>query len=140
MTKPDVLFTIELLEEDKCSITFTTSEDVGSYLERLLKEGLFNRDLIENMIQDEYNHFYPSWPKNDDDDDYDDHENDDPNCMGDIEEMENDKRVMEQYDPDYFEFLEWIKYQKSLGVPGLDADLIERLWKLHNIRKIMRGK
>ena len=54
--------------------------------------------------------------------------------------MENDKRVMEQYDPDYFKFLEWIKYQKSLGVPGLDTDQIDRLWKLHIIRKRMNGK
>jgi hypothetical protein len=27
----------------------------------------------------------------------------------DIEEMRNDKRVMAQYHPDYFDFLEWIK-------------------------------
>ena len=57
-----------------------------------------------------------------------------------IEELENDKRVMDQYDPDYFEFLEWIKYQKYLGVPGLDTDQIERLWKVHNLRNIMKTK
>ena len=64
----------------------------------------------------------------------------DDDHMWEIEELENDKRVMDQYDPEYFEFLEWIKYQKYLGVPGLDNDQIERLWKVYNIRNIMKTK
>lgn len=130
MVKLDDLFTIEVLDEDKCAITFTTSVDVGLGLKRLLKEGLFNRDVFEKIIKKEHDDyfkfpglyidcFYAEWE----------------------EVTGNDKRVVEQYDPDYYAFLEWVRDQKSLGVPGLDTyHQIERLWKLHKIRKLMKGK
>lgn len=135
MTKPDVLFTIELIEEDKCSITFTTSEDVGSYLERLLKEGLFNRDLIENMIRHEYDHFYPPWINDDYYNDFAYYE--DCNYFED-ENTENDISVMAQWDDDYFEQFMEDKYLKYLVAIGVDNGQIERRRKLNKIRKVMK--
>lgn len=133
MEKLDDLFTIEVLEDYKCSITFTTSADVGFCLDRLLKEGLFCRDIFEKMIQHEYDCFNPSCA-------HDDYFYDDDNQWEDLEILENDKRVIDQYDPDYFAFLEWIRYRQFQGVSGLDPDQIERLWKLHRIRKLMKKK
>jgi hypothetical protein len=58
-----------------------------------------------------------------------------------MEEAENDKRVIDQYDENYFELLEWIKYRKHIGDPNMELDFyqIERLWKLNKIKKIMTG-
>lgn len=119
----------ELQEDGNYRITFITDQDVGYSVERLSKDGHFIKEIIERRILDEYVDFYPAYI----DDEYNDY-------TIEIEEMENDKRVMDQYDPDYFEFLERIKYKKYLGVPGLDTYQIERLWKLYIIRKIMNGK
>jgi hypothetical protein len=84
------------------------------------------------MIIAEYVDSYPTY-SNDYEDSID--------YIREMEEMENDVRVINQYDENYFELLEWIKYRKYIGDPNMRLDFgqIERLWKLKKIKKIMDG-
>jgi hypothetical protein len=132
MKTKDDLLKAELLEDGTYRITFLTYDSVGYSVERFRKDGHCIKEKIENMIIAEYVDSYPTY-SNDYEDSID--------YIREMEEMENDVRVINQYDENYFELLEWIKYRKYIGDPNMRLDFgqIERLWKLKKIKKIMDG-
>jgi hypothetical protein len=132
MKTKDELLKSELLEDGNYCITLITNHAVAYSVERLNEDGHCIKEIIERRIIAEYEDFYPVWPN--DEKDYIDY-------YREMEEMENDKRVIDQYDENYFELLEWIKFRKYIGDPNMKLDFcqIERLWKLNKIKKIMTG-
>lgn len=106
-------------------------------IERLIMDGYCVKEIIEKMIIPEYGYF-AAWLN---------YEEDYLDYIQEMEETEvmekqyNDERVINQYDENYFELLQWIEYRKYIGDPNMKLDFgqIERLWKLNKIRKIIKG-
>ncbi len=145
-TKRDDFYTIKPLKNGYYSLTIRTDKDLAVMLRRLIKEDKFNERKFEEMMIFEYGCYYPGWDCYHNDDDYDEDINDSNELDGyleakrDCEIVENDKRVVNQYDENNFELLEWVKYYKYMIRYTLNPGHKERLWKLNIIRKIMKGK
>lgn len=98
---------VELSEDGNCRITIITAADMAFLIKELIEDGRLNKNIIEEMILNKYNEYYQICPPDDYDDTYDDEYWSsliDSNELDgyletkrDYEIMENDKRVIKQY-------------------------------------------